>query len=93
MTELDEVLPRQLVCYTFGYSCKDLSTLNNSSSSWREGCISEGLGSTGPAWKGKVEMVCLCRPLWLFMENVPAACTGPNFQNVWEELLALGHCL
>ena len=43
----DVPLPDWLACYVFGFSCKDLSTLNNESGPWRSECLSGGLGSTG----------------------------------------------
>ena len=47
MTDEEAQLPEDLAVYSFGYSCKDLSTLNNMSSEWRSECVVTGRGSTG----------------------------------------------
>ena len=79
--------------YTFGYSCKDLSTLNNTSSSWNDSCLADGTGSTGRTWSGILEWVQWTAPCFLFMENVPAALKGNNFRQMEKDLSSLGYRL
>ena len=85
------VIPPRFLCYTFGYSCKDLSTLNNSSSSWKDSCLTDGKGSTGKTWRGNMDMVKQTRPLWLLMENVVAARKGKHFERLNEDLTNEGY--
>lgn len=93
MTAREEFLPSRLLCYTFGYSCKDLSTLNNTSAPWKDQCLSQGVGTTGQTWRGNLAMVELTRPLFLIMENVLAARSGENFKRMKADLLERGYAL
>ena len=86
-------VPNFLACYTFGYSCKDLSTLNNASSSWKDSCLADGAGSTGRTWSGNLEVVFRAKPWILLMENVPAALKGKNYQQMVSDLASLGYQL
>ena len=42
-----EKYPQWLFLYVFGFSCKDLSTLNNHSGGYKSSCIESGAWSTG----------------------------------------------
>ena len=80
VSEEYQELPTRLVSYVFGFSCKDLSTLNNASGPWREQCLGEQLGSTGRTFEGNLQVVARTRPWWFLMENVPGARKGSNYK-------------
>ena len=82
-----------LACYTFGYSCKDLGTLNNTPSSWKDSCLADCTGSTGRRWSGKLEVVEWTTPWFLFTENVSASLKGSNFKQMEKDLSSLGYRL
>ena len=64
----------------FGYSCKDLSTLNNHNSEYKDDCLATDLGSSGATWRGKLPWVRRVRPPILLVENVRADLKGKNLQ-------------
>ena len=69
MCESETVLPSQLALYSFGFGCKDLSTLNHESREWQGDCIATGQGTTGATWKGNLEVVEKTKAWVLLMEN------------------------
>ena len=93
MCESETVLPSQLALYSFGFSCKYLSTLNNESREWQGSCIGTGQGTTGATWKGNLEVVEKTKVWVLLMENVPSARCGRNYENMVRDLGQLGYVL
>ena len=86
-------LPFKLDCYSCGFSCKDLSSLNNVSREWSADCLASGQGSTGATWKGNLDVVDATKPLWVQMENVPAALHLRHRRTMEADLRARGYCL
>ena len=89
MTEEDKKLPNDegdLAVWSFGYSCKDLSTLNNFSGAWKKDCLEQKKGSTGITWAGNMGLVQRAHPMILQAENVIAALKGQNYQRVVDDL-------
>ena len=93
MSDMFEQLPAWLCCYTFGYSCKDFSTLNNVSGPWRDECLSKELGTTGKTWRGNLEVVRQTRPYLVLMENVKGAMKVQHLDVMTKELKELGYTL
>ena len=93
MTDEEAQLPEDLAVYSFGYSCKDLSTLNNMSSEWRSECVVTGRGSTGKTWLGNMGILRKCKPMLIIMENVPSARRGANHAKMVSDLAAAGYRL
>lgn len=93
MTEEDETLPCEgdVFLYSYGFSCKDLSTLNNHSGHFKASCIESGTGSTGATWVGNLGFVAKTRPPMLLIENVPAALKGRNNEQIQADLRAQGY--
>ena len=91
MADEEVQLPEHLTCYSFGYSCKDLSTLNNSSSEWRAECVVTGRGSTGKTLLGNLGILRKCKPLLVMMGNVPSARRGLNHAKMVSELAKEGY--
>ena len=87
------LLPEKLAVYSYGFSCKDLSGLNNHSRAWSKDCVSSGQGSTGATWKGNLAVVAATRPWIVLMENVPSAAKGRNWLQMQTDLEAKGYTL
>ena len=68
MSESECPLPDWLCSYIFGYSCVDVSTLNNVSGPWRDQCLSDGIDATGKTWRGNLDVVKKTRPCMVMME-------------------------
>ena len=77
--------------YTFGYSCKDLSTLNNHSGKYKGNCLKTGQGSTGATWQGNLQWVRRSQPPILLIENVRAALKGQNLAQMKTDLSDAGY--
>ena len=89
-------VPQFLFSFSFGFSCKDLSTLNNVSGDFKETCLSterdaSARGSTGKTWAGCIAYVDATRPLVLFIENVLAALKGSNWTVILRDLSEIGY--
>ena len=94
MTEENKKLPNDegdLAVWSFGYSCKDLSTLNNFSGAWKKDCLEQKKGSTGITWAGNMGLVQRSRPMILQAENVISALKGQNYQRVVDDLQERGY--
>ena len=86
-------LPLQCHIYSYGYSCTDLSSLNNFAKGYRDTCLDTKSGSTGKTWSGNMSFVGKVKPLYIFMENVCAAMRGANFQRMLADLDREGYVL
>ena len=93
ITDCEEELPQDFFLYTFGFSCKDLSTLNNHSADFKSTCIKTGAGSTGRTWSGNLAFLKTKKPLLVLIENVPAARKGANYEQMRKDLEEHGYKL
>ena len=84
-------LPSTMHAFSFGFSCKDFSSLNNHSSSYKESCIDEQVGSTGRTWGGNMSVASRSKPLYIQMENVPAARRGNNYECIVKDVSKAGY--
>ena len=93
ITEEEETLPvvGDVFLYSYGFSCKDLSTLKNHSGSFKDSCIESGKGTTGATWSGNLSFVSKVRPPMLLIENVPSALKGRNNMQIHADLQANGY--
>ena len=89
----DELSPAHLFMYTYGYSCKDFSSLNNVSRDWADTCLTERVGTSGTTWGGNVDYVAKCRPVFLMVENVRASIKGDSFDRMKLDLSQRGYVL
>jgi site-specific DNA-cytosine methylase len=89
----DPVPDSGIFMYFFGFSCKDLSTLNNHSKSFKDDCITTGAGSTGVTWAGNLGFVEKCQPAMVIAENVPSALKGGNGTQIKQDLRDAGYRL
>ena len=89
----DPVPDSGIFMYFFGFSRKDLSTLNNHSKSFKDDCITTGAGSTGATWAGNVGFVEKCQPAMVIAENVPSALKGGNGTQIKQDLRDAGYRL
>ena len=87
------MVPLNAFIYTFGYYCKDLSSLNNHAGDYKADCLITGKGSTGKTWLGNLSYVRRARPVLLLIENVPAARSGPNYAKMVADLKELGYVM
>ena len=88
-----EEYPQWFFLYVFGFSCKDLSTLNNHSGGYKSSCIESGAGSTGVTWKGNLAYVTRIQPWMLLIENVVAALKGRNREQIFKDLQEAGYII
>ena len=90
-----EPVPVPLNCfiYSFGYSCKDLSTLNNFSGEYRDNCLTTGKGSSGRTWQGNLQYLRRAKPFITLIENVRAARSGENYKRMKLDLESAGYQL
>ena len=72
-TDAERAMPLNVHLWSFGYSCKDLSSLNNFSHSCKDTCLQTKTGSTGRTWRGNLDNLAKTRPLCVLMENAMAA--------------------
>lgn len=93
MCDSESALPTDLSIYSFGFSCKDLSNLNNVTSSWKDDCLESGQGTTGATWQGNLTVAEKTRPWLLLMENVPSSRRGNNYATMCRDLSSLGYAL
>ena len=93
ITGEERALPANVDFWSFGYSCKDLSSLNNFSHSYKDTCLQTKTGSTGRTWRGNLDYVAKTRPLYVLMENVMAAMRGDNFRQMRADLAEMGYVL
>ena len=84
-------VPSTMHAWSFGFSCKDFSSLNNFSSSYKESCIDELVGTTGRTWGGNMAYVSRSKPLYIQFENVPAARRGKNWERMQEGICQQGY--
>ena len=91
MREEDDDIPEGLFLYTYGWSCKDLSALNNFSQEWKADCVQTGRGTTGVTWRGNYGYVLKTKPPLVVAENVVAARRGANYQKVLQEFKEAGY--
>ena len=75
-----------LMSFSFGFSCKDLSTLNNSSKGYVQNCMATASGTTGVTWRGSYGFVKSSRPAFLTIENVPRLAKTQNLPHMLEAL-------
>ena len=92
MTEEEEALPVEgdVFLYSYGFLCKDLSSLNNHSGHFKDSCIESGKGTTGVTWSGNFGFVSKVRPPVVLIENVPSALKGRNNKQIHADLQASG---
>ena len=86
-----ESVPRNLFIFSFGFSCKDLSSLNNHSKEFASQCIRTGEGTTGRTWRGNVDFLQVSRPAIALIENVPSAKRGDNWVQIQNDLKNAGY--
>ena len=86
-------LPLDTFIYTFGYSCKDLSLLNNFSREFADDCLAQGDGTSGQTWKGNMRYVRRAHPPLVFIENVKQALKNKNLDTMRRDLEAEGYIL
>ena len=91
MTGVLADIPVGLFLFTFGFSCKGLSTLNNHSHTYKTDCVKTGAGTTGRTRSGNYAYVLLTKPPLVVMENVMAALRGANFQQLKADMIAAGY--
>ena len=84
-------VPSTMHAWSFGFSCKDFSFLNNFSSSYKEFCIDELVGTTGRTWGGNMAYVSRSKPLYIQFENVPAARRGNNYECILKDVSKAGY--
>ena len=89
----DPVPDSGIFMYFFGFSCKDLSTLNNHSAAFKDDCITTGAGSTGVTWAGNLGFVEKVQPAVVIAENVPSALKGGNGKQIQQDLRDAGYRL
>ena len=77
--------------YSYGFSCKDLSSQNNASASWKDNCLEEECGSSGVSWAGNYNMVKNCQPLQVTIENVPRIVKTSNMGFLIKQLEEAGY--
>ena len=77
--------------YSYGFSCRDFSTEDNTSQGYVQTCLQEETGSCGVTWAGSFEYVMGSQPAWLFIENVPRLASTPNMVFLVKELQRAGH--
>ena len=80
-----------LSSYSFGLSCTDLSTLNNSSAESLNTCMEEGVGTTGITWAGNYNVVKTCQPATITVENVPRIIKFANMPFLLKQLKEAGY--
>ena len=86
MTEDEQPIPKDIACWSFGFSCKDLSTLNNHSKSYKDDCLATKSGSTGITWHGNLNYAKQCMPYFLQMRTCRSAekvRTTPSSSKTW----------
>jgi len=83
--------PDHLFLYTFGYSCKDFSSLNNQSKGWVDTCLTDRRGTTGTTWGGNVSYLPKCKPAFIMIENVKASMKGDNYRRMQLDLAKAGY--
>ena len=93
MTDLEEDVPLDVFLFCFGFSCKDLSSLNNHAHSYKSDCVETGAGSTGATWRGNCDFLGVAKPPLALIENVRAARKGPNFEQMKKDLAEVGYVL
>lgn len=91
MSEEDDDIPEGLFLYTYGWSCKCLSALNNFSHEYKADCVRTGLGSTGVTWRGNYGYVLKTKPPLVVAENVNAARRGENYRRLLQDFKAAGY--
>ena len=80
-----------LMSYSFGFSCKDLSTLNNSSKGYVQNCMATAMGTTGVTWRGNYNFLTISRPAFITIENVPRLAKTENLPFMLEVLREAGY--
>ena len=80
-----------VLCYSFGFSCRDFSTENNVSKDYVQTCLADKKGSSGVTWAGNFEFALECGPALLFVENVPRLLKTQNMVFLVSELVRAGY--
>ena len=91
VSEAEEPTPRSAFLFSFGYSCKDLSTLNNFSHEYKSDCLETQSRSTGVTWAGNLGYIRVARPPMVLIENVVASRRGAFVAKLQSDLQEEGY--